>query len=97
MKSIVFNNCHVDIRAERIFKAGVGAFWFYDGKLFYNEELADNFKMVTKVSDPALYVETNIKSFAAVVAWKWWKLKKIDNLLPPCRDKPEPILRRKTP
>lgn len=58
MKSIVFNNCHVDIRAERIFKAGVGAFWFYDGKLFYNEELADNFKMVTKVSDPAVYVET---------------------------------------
>lgn len=61
MKSIVFNNCHVDIRAERIFKAGVGAFWFYDGKLYYNEELADNFKLVTKVADPAVYVETVFK------------------------------------
>lgn len=62
MKSIVFNNCHVDIRAERIFKAGIGAFWFYDGKLYYNEEMNDNFKLVTKVSDPAVYVETIFKN-----------------------------------
>ena len=61
MKSIVFNNCHVDIRAERIFKTGIGAFWFYDGKLYYNEELADNFKLVTMVADPAVYVETIFK------------------------------------
>lgn len=61
MKSIVFNNCHVDIRAERIFKAGIGAFWFYDGKLYYNEEMNDNFKLVTNVSDPAVYVETIFK------------------------------------
>lgn len=62
MKSIVFNNCHVDIRAERIFKAGIGAFWFYDGKLYYNEEPADNFKLVSKVADPAVYVETIFKN-----------------------------------
>lgn len=61
MRSIVFNNCHVDIRAERIFKAGYGAFWFYDGKLYYNDEMADNFKLVTIASDPEVYIGSVFK------------------------------------
>ena len=54
MKSIVFNNCHVDIRAERIFKAGIGAFWFYDGKLYYNEEMNDR-ELLLKLGNKIRY------------------------------------------
>lgn len=61
MRSIVFNNCHVDIRAERIFKAGYGAFWIYNGELFYNNEMDDNFKHGAHVEDPKACVEALFK------------------------------------